>query len=169
MINYNFVTKDRVDVLNYSLQLEFEASLFLSIMLSIDLNDSKSLSNKSSSMSMKSKINLLSDMSMISKEDAKKFELFVSIRNQFMHNLSASDYENCLSFIEGGKNRLMKLYPQENSDYLLDKGVRDLVTDLHRIIKNVVNSIKDSFKVKAERDYYKEQFFSIVNAFKNDG
>ncbi|MDP3445793.1 MAG: hypothetical protein Q8T08_23275, partial [Ignavibacteria bacterium] len=104
----------RVDILQYSLMVENFSSIFLSTLLDIpDFKESKSLGNRSGNLSFNQKIDLLIDIQAIEKKEKSKFSNFMSIRNQFMHNIDADSYENCLKNIEGADKFLLKTYPQD--------------------------------------------------------
>lgn len=80
----NSVDKKRLTVLNYSLKLENISSTSLAFILDIEngeIKNSKSLGNKSSSLSFNQKVNLLLDNKSINKSEKFKLESFMAIRN----------------------------------------------------------------------------------------
>lgn len=108
----------RCIVIELAVNLERSISVFLVYMLDITLENSKTLGNKSTALSFKTKVDLLTDMSIIDKEYATKLEHFAMIRNQFAHNADATDFTKCFSYIDGLDNKMKKWYGREaqNSD-----------------------------------------------------
>jgi hypothetical protein len=96
--------KVRLQVLEHSLQLEGYATLWLSIFLDIDSRISKTLGNKSSAISLNSKINLLIDLGALDSKMSDKFLKLMEIRNQFMHNPHAKTFVDCSNYISGLHN-----------------------------------------------------------------
>ncbi|WP_425656613.1 hypothetical protein [Tenacibaculum ascidiaceicola] len=134
--------ENRLKVLSYSLELEHYVSLELAKLLDIkDFKNSKSLGNKSSSLSLNQKLNLLLDFETISSKEKSIIESFSSIRNQFMHNIDANSYEYVISQISGQLNRLKKLYPEnfesEDIESNIEKCVDNLYIDSIKILSNV--------------------------------
>ena len=112
----------KIIVLNYSLQLEEIASKSLAYLLDIeDTEDSKSLGNTNTTLSFNQKINLLLDSKSIVKEEKIKFDIFMSIRNQFMHNLNINTFSDAYDKLTGTEKKLRMLYPK----YFLDEFDRE--------------------------------------------
>ncbi|WP_271407468.1 hypothetical protein [Tenacibaculum soleae] len=133
--------ENRSKVLSYSLELEYYVSLELAKLLDIkDFKNSKSLGNKSSSLSLNQKLNLLLDFETISSKEKSIIESFSSIRNQFMHNIDATSYEYVINQISGLLNRLKKLYPENfksnNNEMSIEKCVENLYIDSIKILSN---------------------------------
>jgi energy-converting hydrogenase A subunit M len=159
--------RKRTKVLETALFLEGLTSKILCLLLDIDTDNSKSLGNKSSALSFNSKINMLSDMRSLQKEDGSKFEKFMSIRNQFMHTFSANSYQNCVSHIDGLDKWLLKNYPQDDKldlETKYEKSIDALSQDLIRIASNLVNLIEDKAKKEA-KNQINEKMLSFL--FKN--
>src|SRR5688572_19762225 len=91
----------RQNILNVSLLVENFTSLFLSRLLEIqDHRKTISFGNKSSSLSFNQKVNILIDIGALNATDKIKFQTFMEIRNQFMHNIDADSYENCFKYLD---------------------------------------------------------------------
>ena len=88
--DYNEALRSRV--LICSIRAEEAASQVLTSLLRVVKPDSKTLGNKSSSLSFKNKIDLLFDIEDLAKEEYNQMLKFMEIRNQFIHNAS------CYSF-----------------------------------------------------------------------
>ena len=103
----------RKEYLSRSLLAESLTSSFIGGLLGItNLNNSKTLGNKSSSLSFSQKIDLLIDMGALDYEDKNKFQTFMEIRNQFVHNIEAASYILCFRYLNGKDKFVLKQYPQ---------------------------------------------------------
>ncbi len=146
----------RTDILSYSLMVENFSSIFLSTLLDIsDFKESKSLGNKSGNLSFNQKIDLLIDIKALNKKEKSKFLTFMSIRNQFMHNIDADNYENCLKNIDGAEKFLLKTYPQEDKltkETQLENATKKLSSEVVDITIKLLSKIKEKIEkeVKSE-------------------
>ena len=144
--------KKRTKVLKAALIVESGVSMCLGLLLGIDLNTSKTLGNKSTSIPLNIKIDLLTDINSMDKDDAKKFSYFMPIRNQFMHNISATSFEYCINYIDGLGNKLLKLYPQDESlsdEEKYENCFQALFEDLMMILKKLGRKIKEKISLEA--------------------
>ena len=87
----------RSSILLCSIREENEVSKALKYLLRTVKDGSKTLGNKSSSLSFKTKVDLLSDIGDLDKTEYDRLILFMEIRNQFIHN------PECNSFADFGK------------------------------------------------------------------
>jgi|TARA_B110000967_G_C18728920_1_gene481586 hypothetical protein len=131
----------RSKMLSYSLELENFVSLELARLLSIrEFKNSKSLGNKSTSLSLNQKLNLLLDFETINSKEKSIIEYFASIRNQFMHNIDADSFEYTINQISGLFNKLKKIYPQnfksDNIENNIEKCVDNLYIDSIKILSS---------------------------------
>jgi len=111
----NMDVENRAQYLKYSLIVENLISVFLAKLFGIkDEQESKNLGNKSSALSFMNKINLLLDLEIVEKQDYWKFQKFMEIRNQFMHNILAATYVSCFEFVSD-KEKVLKAYPQDGA------------------------------------------------------
>lgn len=78
--------KTRYTVLDSSIIIEKSLAELIKLILRIKKGDTKTLDNKSSSLSFKAKVDLLLDLNDLNKADYQHFIRFAEIRNQFMHN-----------------------------------------------------------------------------------
>lgn len=100
----------RTDILDKALNLEHFVNSILVIYLSIEGEERKAITNKSSSLSFKNKIDLLFDLEIFSKEEHNYFLLLMEFRNQFLHNIECSSFTYAVSTLGTDKgNRLLKL------------------------------------------------------------
>ena len=85
-----------------TLIIEALTSKLIKHLLGLELEGkTKSLDNKSSSISLKSKIDLLSDAGKIDKGNYTNLLHIISIRNQFAHNFECNNFEDLPKFIDG--------------------------------------------------------------------
>jgi hypothetical protein len=142
----------RNEVLAASLFIEKMTSAFLSVLLGIkDLKNSRLLGNKSGCLSFNQKIDLLIEMGALSNKDRNKFQAFMEVRNQFMHNISANNYESCYSFTNGTDKFVLKTYPQDKSkarEEALRNATGQLIDDIGKITVNIIGVLTEKFKVE---------------------
>jgi hypothetical protein len=106
----------RSEVLGMALTLEDAINQLLILYLNIESEELRTLGNKSSSISFKNKIDLLTDINVFSKNENLQFETFMQFRNQFLHNLSCSTFEIALKHLGNGtKKQLLNYSNSENA------------------------------------------------------
>lgn len=105
----------RKAILRDSLLLENLISIFCTLLLGIE-RQSSCFGNSSKALSFNQKINLLIDIQAMENIEKNKFIKFMEIRNQFIHNLEAVDFQSCFNFIDGAEKFLLKQYPPERTD-----------------------------------------------------
>lgn len=144
--------ENREEVLKSALILERLASFFLASLLGVkDYTKSRTLGNKSGCLSFNQKIDMLVDIGALSSEKRNKFQKFMEIRNQFMHNIDASTFEKCVSGIDGAEKFLLKNYPQDNS-LTKEEILRVAVYELSKEITELTISITKKIKEKRQSD-----------------
>lgn len=144
----------RTEVLRYSLIIENFTSIFLGSLLNIpDHKKSKSLGNKSGNLSFNQKIQLLIDIQALDPKEKKKFLVFMSIRNQFMHNNDADCYESCFNNIDGADNFILKIYPQDkklSKEKQLAIAFRKLSNDIVSTTVQLYEKVEEKFRKQIE-------------------
>ena len=163
----------RKSILEKSLFIEKIASTFLGQFLDIkNIKESKTLSNKSSSFSFSQKIALLMDMNLLNNTEKKKFDYFMQIRNQFMHNADAKSFVDCMSYLEGIENGLLKLYKPNSKDLKevqLKYAVEKLSNDVLGLMIDLLDKLKEKWKKDSEKIAYKESFEAFTNGLTEFG
>ena len=86
----------RIEILDHSLRLEQITSEIMKALLRIFKDKTKTLSNKSSSLSFKNKIDLLYDLEEFSIKEYGYLIKFIEIRNQFIHNQLINSFTELL-------------------------------------------------------------------------
>lgn len=101
--------KIRTDILHFSLQIEDSVNSLLQIyLLILDKERTKNFGNKAG-ISFKSKIDLLYDIEVLTKQEHSDLELLMNFRNKFLHDLDSNSFTRILETIDNGiKNRFKK-------------------------------------------------------------
>ncbi len=104
----------RLLVVGKSLAIESELSKVLRMFFRIDHSDSKTLGFKGSALSFKNKIDILFDLGFIDKVLYPKFQMFMELRNQIMHNIEIDSMTKA-SLQSRTRNKLAILLKETNS------------------------------------------------------
>lgn len=156
----------RHSILITALALESLTSMYLAGLLGIkDYKNTKSFGNKSGNLSFNQKIELLTDLDALSKDDKKKFQTFMEVRNQFMHNIEIKSYTECFKMLDGKENYILKHFPQDKTiikEVQLRIATETLGIQLMDIINNLASKIfiNDIHKVKSEMHVLIQEKFS---------
>lgn len=138
-------------ILQISLIMEGMTSAFIGGLLGIkNIEGSRTLGHKGSSLSFKNKIDLLMDIGAIDGQLFNKFQVFMEIRNKFAHVMGATTYEDCLALTDK-TDWILKQYPQEptlSKEQQLQSAVVALASEVFTAAMNVMEAVK----VKIERD-----------------
>ena len=147
----------RLFVLEESLKLEKYVNYLLGELLDIDWENSRTLGYKSTSLSLFQKVLILIDIKTLESTDKKVLEFFMNIRNQFMHNHFANNFENCIENIDGLDKWLNKRYPNSENktkeeyyknSYLL------LSNDVFKVLQEkVFGAVLNKMKKQTEIDF----------------
>ena len=145
----NSITDDvlfRGSYLTYSLMCESITSFLIAELVDIsDHHNSKTLGHKSSSLSFNQRIDFLIDMKVLNTTKKAKFQTFMEIRNQLMHNIRASTYVKCFTFLPTGKDKwILNQYRQLRGiakEESLKKASLALAEDVFKITTSVKLSI----------------------------
>ncbi|WP_417913021.1 hypothetical protein [Candidatus Electronema sp. TJ] len=98
----------RIEILECALKLEANINTLLLELLDIpDSLKKKSLSGKSGSLSFKNKIDLLSDIEVISDDEYGEFILLMEFRNKFLHDLYCNSFMDALLLCGEHRNNTM--------------------------------------------------------------
>lgn len=105
-IDFNLELRGKV--LEDSLNLEKLASNVIKSVLRIFKDQTKTLGNKSSSLSFKNKIDLLFDIGELDKVKLDHLVKFMEIRNQFIHNHECNSFDDLVRINQELTNYLIK-------------------------------------------------------------
>ena len=98
-------------------------------------------------------------------DERKKFQAFMEIRNQIMHNLEASTYEKCCSYLNGVDKFLLKIYPhneERNQELRLEKACLKLAEDVISLDYQIIEKVKDKFGKEFKLDLYTGSNFILI-------
>lgn len=112
----------RSEILYITLNLEHAVNELLLALLLIENPKRKAITNKSGNLSFKNKIDLLFDLDVLISDEHQKFLLLMEFRNQFLHNIECSSFENVVKLL--GVDKEKKLLKFNNADKNLDKEYR---------------------------------------------
>ena len=155
----DYALEIRHDILITALSLENLTSKFLSKLLGIeDYKNTRSFGNKSGNLSFNQKIELLIDLDSLAKNDKTKFQTFMEIRNQFMHNIDVKSYTECFELLDGKEKYILRIHPIDDvvkgtivskevklrlATELLASELMDIMNDLpFKIFKNEIQKVQ---------------------------
>jgi len=112
----------RSEILDIALNLEDAVNELLLALLLIENPNRKAISNKSGNLSFKNKIDLLFDLDVLISGEHQKLLLLMEFRNQFLHNIKCSSFENAVNLL--GVDKEKKLLKFDDEDKIIDKEYR---------------------------------------------
>lgn len=152
--------ENRQEILQYSLLIENFTSIFLSKLLGIEnYEETKSFGNQSGNLSFNQKIDLLIDIGAFDKNEKKKFQTFMEIRNQFIHNYNAKNYESCFNYLDGKATFILKIFPQNAelpTEEKLHKATIELAGDVLKTTVNLIEKLKEKISKDVEGEMLKK-------------
>ena len=158
----------RTNVLVNALMVENMISIFLAKLLGIsNVEESKTLGNRSGNLSFNQKVDLLIDIGALSKEEKKKFQSFMEVRNQFMHNMTAKTYEKCFSFLDGREAYLMKLYKPDKTltkEEQLEYVTKELGGDVLALTTGLMKKVKEKIETEVKTKVYQDVQQAILKS-----
>jgi hypothetical protein len=137
-----------------TLVIEDMTSKFLKHMIGLDLyQNTKTLDNKSSSISLRAKIDLLTDCGKIDKPTYVNLLHIISIRNQFAHNFECNNFEDLPKFIDGIEKPLLKfcLEPTSSREEDLKSGFLNMLYQAFEFLKKEFQDVTKEFQNDAEK------------------
>lgn len=166
----------RTEILEIALNLEYSINRLLLLLLSVENQNRKAISNKSSSLSFKNKIDLLFDLDVLTADEHLKLLLVMEFRNQFLHNIECCFFEDAANQLGADKaKRLLKFCNEEKS---ADKELRyqhafkslniECLELLSKKLKDRVNQIEEharSYTMLIESQvYFIDRYFDMVKS-----
>nr|WP_315422983.1 hypothetical protein [uncultured Pedobacter sp.] len=119
----------RSRVIEDSVHIEKNISIYLCLLLDIDYKKTKVL--KSEAMSFEVKLNLLLELNYFDRLKREKFKRFTEIRNKFAHLADVITYTDCFEKLNGIMNHFRKWYP----DAALKKDGEELHREYYNLLK----------------------------------
>ncbi|VXB03918.1 hypothetical protein [Chryseobacterium sp. 8AT] len=145
-------------VLKYSLELEHSVNRIFITFLSIENATSTRNFGNRAGISFQHKIDLLYDLGILSKTDLQAFELLMTFRNRFLHNIVYNSFGRVLEDLDNGIVNKLKKYSVEGNfacedDYLTS--FKHLYIEILDILNVIISNRKEENerKMKLVRDH----------------
>ncbi|WP_264532414.1 hypothetical protein [Flavobacterium sp. N502540] len=146
--------KNRQIAIEKTLFVESLTSKLIKHMMGLDLDgNTKALDNKSSSLSLRAKIDLLTDCGKIDKLTYTNLLHIISIRNQFAHNFECDNFEDLPKFIDGIDKPLLKCCPNlsTSKEENLKMGFLNMVDQAFKFLLNEFRGVNNEYQIDAEK------------------
>lgn len=122
--------------------------------MGLDLDgDTKTLDNKSSSISLRAKIDLLMDCGKIDKQTYTNLLHVISIRNQFAHNFESNNFEDLPRFIDGVDKPLLKYCPEltSSAEENLKVGFLNMLDQAFQFLRKEFRGVTEEYQINAAK------------------
>ena len=163
MGNEKYNIKLRSNILFASIRVEEAAGHVIKLLLRTVKEDSKTLGNKSSSLSFKNKIDLLYDIEDISKDNYNNCLKFAEIRNQFIHNPSCNSFSALENENKNLLNFLSKCFPNEISE--MESSYNASFFKLWQSIMGALLILKIEYNKGAENEFRRYVSSEVLKRF----
>ena len=169
----------RLHVLEKSLDIENELSKIIIEIIKVPKSNTKTLGNQSSSLSFKTKADLLYDLDRISLNEYNSLILFMEIRNQLIHNLNADTFTKTFEILGNSKktkllsinpdvkefrDKLIKENQKVDEEKLLEFGFNFLYFQLKEAIINQGMLTLEALKNERLNEIYSKQYSVAIDA-----
>jgi len=137
-----------------TLIIESLTSKLIKHLIGLDLyGDTKALDNKSSSISLRAKIDLLTDCGKIDKQTYSNLLHIISIRNQFAHNFECNNFEDLPKFIDGIEKPLLKfcLKITDSLEENLKSGFLNMMDQVFDFLRNEFQGVTKEYQIDSEK------------------
>jgi len=146
-------------VLEKALILEELSSHIIKLILRLVWDETKTLSNKSTSLSFKNKIDLLFDLQDLTKDEYNYLLKIMEVRNQFAHNFNCNLWEDFKSINPKSYEYIKKKFPNEDESF--STSFRDLFNASHNKLIDIERKYLNGFDFEIEKIITNEIFQSI--------
>lgn len=137
-----------------TLIIESLTSKLIKHLMGLDLDgNTKSLDNKASSISLRAKIDLLTDCGKVDKQTYSNLLHIISIRNQFAHNFECNNFEDLPKFIDGIEKPLLKYCAEltESLEENLKIGFLNMLEQAFKFILNEFEGVTNEYRIDSEK------------------
>ena len=174
MLNNDINLQLRSEILDIALNLEHAVNMLLLLLLSIENPKRKAITNKSGNLSFKNKLDLLFDLEVLNSAEHRKLLLLMEFRNQFLHNIECSSFENALKLLGADKEKkLLKFDDQEkiiDKEFRYEHAFRNLNIECLKILSDKIedreNQIEDRRKelvnLAEGQIFFVKKYFDIL-------
>lgn len=151
----------RSRILEYSLVIENSINDLLLLNLGIyNEKDTTRLFSNKGKLTFQNKIDLLSDIEVLSKEENKEFELLMNIRNKFLHDIDCSSFKNLLQQLDNGIVNRFKIFIENDKSINDEEACRKAC---YRLFQKNIDTIKKKVSVNRETIELKYKLFQQQN------
>lgn len=162
----------RSEILECSLHMEKEVNNLILLFLGInpDNRKIKVFGNKSGNISFRNKIDLLTDLKVLSDEENFDFNLLMEYRNKFLHVADCNSFKNAFELLGSGQKSKLTKFIEEGGSIDNEKDCLSAFKSLFlknlRVLLDKIESKKRIIAFKAEIiDNFKEQSLLHVDFF----
>ena len=154
--------ENRQVVIEKTLFVESLTSKLIKHMMGLELyGNTKTLDNKSSSISLRAKIDLLMDCGKLDKQTYSNLLHIISIRNQFAHNFECDYFADLPKFIDGIEKPLLKycLEMTSSTEENLKNGFLNMIDQSFQFLRNEFRGVSKEFQIDASNvNIYIEEY-----------
>ena len=151
----------RSRILEYSLFIEGAINDLLLLNLGIynEKEKTRLFSNKGK-LTFQNKIDLLFDIEVLSKEENSEFELLMSIRNKFLHDIDCSSFKSLLQQLDNGIVNRFKKFLEEGQSISDEEACKSAC---YKIFKTNLGTIKKKIQLNKAAKEKKNKLFQVQN------
>ena len=180
----------RGEVIEKGVSLEAGISSLIGMLLDIDVENSRSLGSKSTSLSLNAKVSLLSDLKFVPNELIWQFQTFAEVRNKFAHLQSVDSFVKCFDILDDKKKKFVSTFGKK-IDKDIDEEIKlsmcfsflcmSLGIWLNLILKKasfdkeqdfkktaIIESLRNFFKLPKDQKSQMEEFLKWIDNLIND-
>jgi hypothetical protein len=151
----------RAEILEYSLIIEKLVNDLLLMNLGIyEEKEKTKLFNNKGKLTFQNKIDLLHDISVLSKEENLEFELLMNIRNKFLHDVDCNSYQYLLSQFDNGIVNRFKKYLTDEKSIEDEDACKNACNMLFQKNINTIRKKHGEYKASQEKKY---SYFKMQN------
>lgn len=151
--------KSRTEILEYSLHMEDMINSLLFAYLDIFEKKETNYTKNKLNITFKSKIDLLFDIDVLSKEEHSDLELLMNFRNKFLHNINCNSFLDVLGQLDNGIKNRFKKHLDKSSQIENEESCRKACFNL--FIENI-KTIKKKFEKKRNHTEEKAKFITAL-------
>ncbi|MCU0322959.1 MAG: hypothetical protein MUE72_11110, partial [Chitinophagaceae bacterium] len=151
----------RSQILGYSLVIENLVNDLLLLNLGIynEKEKTRLFSNKGK-LTFQNKIDLLFDIEVLSKEENSEFELLMTIRNKFLHDIDCSSFKKLLQLLDKGIVNRFKKFLEEGQSISDEEACKSAC---YKIFKTNLGTIKKKIQLNKAAKEKKNKLFQVQN------
>ncbi len=153
----------RNEILEQSIRLEQSSTGIIKAILRILKDKTKTLSNKSTSLSFKNKIDLLYDLDELCKTEYTNLLKFMEIRNQFIHNHEFNSFSELSTDFPDLISYLKKTFPNDEKEE--EKSLQKSYNELYTTCQGKLLVLEIEYVKGIKKDYEQYVAYEIDKRF----